>query len=183
MTVGIIAEDESDVAVIRKLTCRMAATKRIGFKHFVGNGCGKLRRKCSAWARSLVERSCSCIVVVHDLDAFTEADLRRELATAVAGAHPRISAVVIPKREIEAWFLFDPNAIKEVFGGREDAKITGNPENLSDPKKYLEELVWKKYRKRYLHTIHNEKLADKISLSKLENAHSFGAHKAFVDRF
>jgi hypothetical protein len=58
MKMGIIAEDDSDVAVLRELTLSLLKPSRIGFKHFVGHGCGKLRRKCRAWACNLVRQGC-----------------------------------------------------------------------------------------------------------------------------
>ena len=61
MNMGIIAEDDSDVAVIREITLALLKPHRVGFKRFVGNGCGKLRRKCEAWARNLVQQGCSSI--------------------------------------------------------------------------------------------------------------------------
>ena len=54
MKIGIIAEDDSDVAVLREITLALLKPHRIGFKHFVGDGSGKLRRKCGAWARNLM---------------------------------------------------------------------------------------------------------------------------------
>jgi hypothetical protein len=65
---GIIAEDDSDVAVMREVTLTLLKPRVIGFRQFVGDGCGKLRRKCGAWAEILARQGCSWLVVVHDLD-------------------------------------------------------------------------------------------------------------------
>ncbi len=76
MKVGIIAEDDSDADVVREMMLSLLRPHRIGFKRFVGNGCGKLRRKCGAWAAILVRQGCPWIMVVHDLDVYDERRLR-----------------------------------------------------------------------------------------------------------
>ena len=50
MKLGIIAEDYCDVDVLKYLTLRLLHRRGLGFKCFVGKGCGKLKRKCRAWA-------------------------------------------------------------------------------------------------------------------------------------
>jgi hypothetical protein len=177
---GIIAEDDSDVAVLREITSSLLKPHRIGFKRFVGNGCGKLRRKCGAWARNLVQQGCRWIVVVHDLDVHDEEGLRAELTAAVVPAGAQASVVLIPKREIEAWLLYDGHAIAEAFREKHRPKLPGNPESLRDPKKHLRDSIWKTYRKEYLNTVHNCLIAKYIKLSLLERSASFAPHVNFV---
>ena len=105
MKMGIIAEDDSDVAVLREITLTLLKPHRIGFRRFVGHGCGKFKRKCGAWARILVQGGCPWVAVLHDLDANDERRLRAELTAAIAPAGARASVVLIPRREIEAWLL------------------------------------------------------------------------------
>jgi hypothetical protein len=100
MKIGIIAEDDSDVRVLRELTLALLKPRAVGFSRFVGDGCGKLRRKCGVWAKNLVLQGCPWIVVVHDLDVYDEHDLRTRLTRAVAPARAKASVVLIPKREI-----------------------------------------------------------------------------------
>jgi len=177
---GIIAEDDSDVAVLREITLALLRPRTVGFKRFVGDGCGKLRRKCGAWARNLVEQGCPCIAVVHDLDLYDERELRSELTIAIAPARARASVVLIPKREIEAWLLYDSGAIAAAFRENQCPRLPGNPETLLDPKKHLRDLVWKKYRKEYLNTVHNARIAKHIDLSLLTRSESFAPHLAFA---
>lgn len=180
MKMGIIAEDDSDVAVIRELTLTLLRPHKIGFKRFVGNGCGKLRRKCGAWASNLVQQGCSGIVVVHDLDVFNEDQLRIQLTAAVTPARARASVVLIPKREIEAWLLYDAEAIATAFRERRPPRLPGNPELLSDPKKHLRNLIRVKYDKDYLNTLHNGLIAKHIHIPLLQRARSFGPHLGFA---
>jgi uncharacterized protein DUF4276 len=180
MKMGIIAEDDSDVAVLREVTLSLLRPHRIGFKRFVGNGCGKLRRKCGAWARNLVQQGCRWIVVVHDLDVHDEQNLRAELTAAVFPAGAQASVVLIPKREIEAWLLYDSHAIARAFRETHPPQLPGNPESLRDPKKHLRDLIWKKYQKEYLNTVHNCAIAKYLQLSLLRQSASFAPHVNFA---
>jgi hypothetical protein len=152
MNMGIIAEDDSDAAVLRELTLTLLRPHPIGFKKFVGDGCGKLRRKCAAWALNLVRQGCPWIVVIHDLDVNHERELREQLTAAIAPAGATASVVLIPKREIEAWLLYDSRAIAVAFHEHQRPRLPGNPESLMDPKKHLRDLIWGKYRKEYLNS-------------------------------
>ena len=179
MNVGIIAEDHSDVAVMKEITGKLLKPHQVGFKTFVGNGCGKLRRKCAAWAVNLARQGCRWIAVVHDLDTHDEAALRSDLTTAVASAQADVHAVVIPKREIEAWLLYDRHAISAVFHHGKLPRLPGNPELLADPKKHLRDLIWATYRKDYLNVLHNPKIAKNIDLSHLAHCRSFAPYPVF----
>ena len=134
MKLGIIAEDDSNVAVIREVTLSLLKTQRVGFSRFVGHGCGKLRRKCGAWARALVRQGCQGITVVHDLDVHDERQLRNLLTEAISPARAKASVVLIPKREIEAWLLYDGRAIAAAFNENQPPKLPGNPESLPIPR-------------------------------------------------
>jgi len=178
--IGIIAEDDSDVAVFREITLKLIRPKAVGFKKFVGDGSGKLRRKCEAWASNLVKQGCPWIAVVHDLDQHDEFRLRTQLTNAIAPAKALYSVVLIPKREIEAWLLYDNQAIATTFKGSKLPKLPGNPESLSDPKKHLRDLVRKTYGKDYLHTIHNAQIAKNVKPTTLRRSQSFSPHFGFT---
>lgn len=180
MKIGIIAEDDSDVGVLREITLTLLRPRNVGFSRFVGDGCGKLRRKCGAWARNLVQQGCPWVVVVHDLDAWNEKQLRTHLEQAIGPAQAKASIVLIPRREIEAWLLYDCGAIAAAFHERALPKLPGNPESLTDPKKYLRDLVWKKYRREYLNTVHNPKIAKHIDPAVLRGSASFSPHIDFT---
>jgi hypothetical protein len=180
LNIGIIAEDNSDVAVVGEFTLALLRPHKVGFSRFVGDGCGKLRRKCAAWADNLVRKGCTWIVVVHDLDDYDECQLRAQLTVAVGSARPKGSVVLIPKREIESWLLYDANAIAAVFKNVQIPKLPVNPEALPDPKKHLGDLVWKTYRKTYLNTVHNVLIAREVRISKLSKSPSFSPHPKFA---
>ena len=180
MRIGVIAEDKSDVDVIREITLGLLKPGKIGFRSFVGNGCGKLRRKCGSWAGTLVKQGCPFVVVVHDLDRSEEESLRRHLTQAIQPARAALSVILIPKHEIEAWLLCDATAIAAAFRETKKVKLPGTPEHLPDPKRTLEELVWTKYRKTYLNTVHNALVARHINSALLKKCTSFALHPPFV---
>ena len=167
MKLGIIAEDESDVAVIQAVTLSLLKPRHVGFSRFVGHGCGKLRRKCGGWARALVRQGCPWVAVVHDLDINDEPQLRTQLAEAIRPAGAQSTVVLIPKHEIEAWLLYDGGAIARAFNEKQPPKLPGDPESLPDPKKHLRHLIRKKYDKEYVNTIHNARIANHIDTTLL----------------
>lgn len=180
MKMGIIAEDDSDVEVLAEITLNLLKPYSVGFRRFVGHGCGKLRRKCASWAKNLVQKGCCWIVVVHDLDVHDERELRVQLTRAVDGSGAKTRIVLIPKREIEAWLLYDGHAIAAAFREQKSPKVPGDPESLVDPKKHLRDLVRKQYRKEYLNTLHNSLIAKRIDVSFLRKSASFAPHFDFT---
>lgn len=182
MKIGVIAEETNDVDVLYYLTCKLIDEKSFSFKRFVGHGCGKLRRKCSAWADNLISRGCSHLVVLHDLDDYKQDALYKELSDSITHAPCSASLILIPVREMEAWLLTDPRALKKVFSLHKQPKLPGNPESILDPKKKLTEIIWKCGMKRYINTIHNKKIAKAMSISKAKTCKSFRPYPAFVSK-
>lgn len=173
MTVGIIAEDASDVEVLVSIMSKLVDSSSYSTKKFVGHGCGTLRRKCNAWAKNLLRRGCTCLVIIHDLDDNVETELRQELEELLADVQCGNMLVLIPVREIEAWLLTDANALKSVFNMSRLPKLPGDPESLPDPKRTLRDIVRKMTNKQYANTIHNKKIAESIAISKMKKCHSF----------
>ena len=133
MKIGVIAEENNDVEVLYELTAKLVGENSFSFSRFVGHGCGKLRRKCEGWAKNLLTRGCSALVVIHDLDKRGELELRTTLETRVKAAGFSKSVVLIPIQEIEAWLLSDPKAIQQVFKMRKVPRIPSRPERIADP--------------------------------------------------
>lgn len=183
MNIGIIAEDDSDVHVVIELTRQLFGSRHIGCKKFVGHGCGKIRHKCRLWVQNLAEAGCEWIVVVQDLDGKNESALRAELARIVSYARVScLSFILIPKQEIESWLLYDKRAIGMVFDRQNcDLKLPGDPESIEHPKEFLCKLVWRKFKKRYINTIHNERIAKGIDVRKLKRSRSFQYYPEFIE--
>lgn len=168
--IGIIAEDDSDVECIKAFVKRMKPTKQIGFKKFVGHGCGKISRKANAWAHQFKRLNCNSIILLHDLDRNSENDLRKKINSAFLPSPIEKYIISIPIEELEAWLLSDQKTIVEIFELRKNAKLPNNPEAVSSPKEFLEDLVWKESGKKYtyLNTQHNEKIANKICIEEIK---------------
>lgn len=178
--IGVIAEDNSDVDVINEILGKYLSQSDYKVKRFVGNGCGKLRNKCRAWAKNLTGSGCSHVLLFHDLDRYNEKELRKELESKVSKAEFPTSIVIIPIEEMEAWLLSDADALKRTFNLATHPKVPNQPETVNSPKEHIAKIVWKTGRKRYLNTIHNKQIAAHISLDKLRACKSFKTLDKFI---
>ena len=180
MQIGVIAEESNDVEVLYELTSKLIPESAFSFKQFVGHGCGKLRRKCGAWAETLLARGCSFLVVIHDLDRCDEAELRASLDTQIKDTQFELTVILIPIEEIEAWLLSDPKALQIVFKMRKVPKIPTQPERISNPKEFLSDLVTQKSKAQYLNTVHNRRIASALVIESLDCCPSFARYPTFI---
>ncbi|MBT1071072.1 DUF4276 family protein [Pelotalea chapellei] len=167
--VGIIAEDDSDVESIRLLIKRISGKENIGAKKFVGKGCGKIKRKCSAWANQLKQKGCGVLIVVHDLDRNQEGILRKQIIDSLVPNPFSKWLVSIPTEELEAWLLSDSNAIKDALKLRKMPDNIHHPETVISPKEHLGSIVEKCSDDTvvYINTKHNSKIVEKIDVSQI----------------
>jgi Domain of unknown function (DUF4276) len=180
LKIGVIAEQKNDVEVLEALTSKVISENSFAFKHFVGHGCGKLRSKCGAWANALLQRGCTCLVVLHDLDDRQEQELRTSLEASISNVSFSHSIVIIPIEELEAWLLCDAAALKHVFNMQRKPKVPANPEDTPSPKEFLTQLIARHSKTKYLNTVHNHKIAAQMELSTLTRCPSFERYPAFV---
>jgi len=180
--VGIIAEDQSDVDVLKELILKISPGRSFVVRKFLGHGCGKLRGKCLQWASVLKEQNCQLLVVCHDLDNRSLPVLQNELRVRLNPCPIARNVIVIPVRAIEAWLLSDSPAIARALSLRRRPQTTPNPEALLNPKGRLEQLVYSASgkTKRYLNTIHNSRIAAHSSLGSLRRCPSFRPLESFV---
>jgi len=179
--IGIIAEDDSDVDVIRSIISKVTRRK-FGIGKFVGHGCGKLRSKCRAWSGNLRKRGCRVLILVHDLDSGDLGDLGTSLAGALAPCPINPNIIVIPVREIEAWLLADHEAIRKAMNISKQVGKVSNPEGIPRPKEHLRDLISVRsgHKIRYVNSIHNVKIAEACSLSSLRRCSSFRPLEDFL---
>jgi hypothetical protein len=178
--IGVLAEEKNDIDVLYQLTCKVIDERSFRFSKFVGHGCGKLRRKCSAWAQNLLRRGCRYLVVMHDLDREDESALRQQLEGAIRGLSYDASLILIPIEELEAWLLCDAHALKRVFSMKKLPRTPIHPEGITGPKEHLRSLVKKSCGKYYFNTIHNEKIASNMTVANLESCPSFSPYPEFL---
>lgn len=173
--IGLIAEDDSDVEVVKAITKKIAGSKQFVIKKFVGFGCGKVRSKCLQWAHNLKAQGCTSVILLHDLDDRHLPDLKRELIDKFSPCPIKNNVIIIPVREIEAWLLSDEQAIKRGMNLKDRVARIPNPEALHDPKGRLEEIVFLKSRKtkRYINAIHNSRIASELSVANIRRCNSF----------
>lgn len=182
VTVGVIAEDDSDVDSATVLIRRISGKSNVGVKRFVGKGCGRINRKSRAWATNLKQRGCSLLILIHDLDRNRLAELRIKLEQSLDPSPIGEYLICIPVEELEAWLLADPVAIRKALKLPKTPKIKGHPEDISSPKEYLEALVRRitQGEKVYDHTRHNEKICKELGIDRVLRCPSFKEFHEFV---
>lgn len=168
LVLGIIAEDNSDVLCLKVLSRRISGIDMSAL-YFVGDGCGKVMRNCSAWAELLRKRGCNLLVVVHDRDRKDASVLHKELTDAMAPCPFTNHLVCIPVEELEAWLLSDESALSKLFGIK--FKAISHPENVASPKEHIERMVRSKSfrQKQYINTTHNPKIAALVDLNLISH--------------
>jgi hypothetical protein len=182
-TIGVIAEDDSDVESVKVLVHRIANNPNIGIKKSVGKGCGKIKRKCFGWSGDLKRRGCSLLILIHDRDTNNLNDLKTKIHNALNPCPIRIFLICIPIQELEAWLLSDPKGIQTALHMKKPPKVKGLPETINSPKERLGELIRiaSQGEIEYINTEHNPKIAEKISINLVkEKCPSFKPFYDFV---
>jgi len=180
--IGVIAEDDTDVEVVRELINKLAHGKVFSIKKFAANGCGKLIGKCHQWSIQLRERGCNLLIVLHDLDERQVNQLKQQLENALNNSPIIKRIVVIPIKEIEAWLLSDHQAIERAMNLKQKVTRVANPESIADPKKYLGDIIYLKSGKiKHYLTNDNPKIAKKIDLLNLRRCSSFIPFENFIN--
>ncbi len=184
-SVGIIAEDESDVDVVKELIKKIVPDKRFSVHFFVGHGCGKIRGKSFQWAINLKKKGCSTLIVLQDLDNNKINNLRSQLCKTLKNCAIKNHIVVIPIREIEAWLLSDSHAIRLAMNLPMEIESIEDPQLVEDPKKKLGELIYHRSgnKKHYVNSVHNQKIAQYVDIVEIRKCESFLPLEGFVHEF
>lgn len=181
MIIGIIAEEKEDVRVLETFAAKIVNEKAFSVKHFVGHGCGKLKKKCAIWANVLKTRGCELLIVVHDADAPHSTDVHAQLCSLLADCDLSKKLILVPVEELEAWLLADPAAIKKAFRMKRSPTIDSRPETIGSPKEKLRDIVWKESKKRYVNSIHNPLIAKHVAIDRvLKKCPSFAPFPEFL---
>jgi hypothetical protein len=108
------------------------------------------------------------VFVFHDLDRANSDELRKTLTEKIGASKTRGRAcIIIPIEEIEAWLLADEDAINKSFSRPFISEIA-SPERIKSPKEFIERKSKAANGKpRYVHTVHNHKIAEKLNLDKV----------------
>lgn len=181
--IGVIAEDQSDVEVIRAFITSRTRRSSFQIRKFVGKGCGRIKNKCRAWASDLQSNGCTYLLLVHDLDERQLPTLELELDAALHPCPIERHVVAIPVREMEAWLLSDSTAIRQALNLKDLPKDISRPETILDAKAKLAEIVYMKSGKRkdYVNTLHNPLIAKNLRQSEvIRKCPSFRKLDAFI---
>jgi hypothetical protein len=168
--IGIICEDKEDFLSFRKIIKNVVGNDRLDYKRKSDQGCGKLRRKCLAWSEELLRIKCDLLIIVHDLDNLDYDDLHQELERILNASTFNNRYICIPVQEIEGWLLSDPENLEHAMKLDRTPVIKGDVEAIASPKEFLGRII-DKYsdgKVTYIHTVHNEKIADNLSIEKAE---------------
>jgi hypothetical protein len=166
--IGIIAEDPSDVEVL-KLLARKITGKSVSTAHFTGKGCGPLKKKTPGWCKDLAHKGCTKILLVHDLDRNDAKALRTTLEAILEKSTASTQAVVIPAEELEAWLLSDVSAITSALNLQKELKAVHHPETIPSPKEYIRDKVWLLSNKTtaYVNSVHNKLIAERLDVGSV----------------
>lgn len=179
--IGLIAEDQSDIDVI-KLLAKKLTGKTLSSAQFVGKGCGPIKRKTPGWCKNFHLKGCTGVLLVHDLDRNNEADLRATLERVMTQSTTLRRAVVIPIEELEAWLLSDTDAISNAMKLPKSLKAVPHPEKIDSPKEFIRDSVYRVSNKKvqYVNSVHNGLIAERIDVALIrKKCPSFRPFAAF----
>jgi Domain of unknown function (DUF4276) len=169
---AIIAEDKSDVETLTALIRLIAGSQSIPIKGKGYGGCAEMLRKGARQIRAFHDAgSCQRFVICYDSDRASPDARHKELIDKVI-VPSNVNApmcALIPIQEIEAWILADVKAVTKIITGWVPDKNIGNPEDIVDPKEYLEKMSRQNQRPRYSHAVHNAKIARHLDVELVHN--------------
>ena len=171
MRYGILGEDPSDVATLCALVRRIAAEKGLRAPSFAPKGYAgwaKMFEKGAAQLRAFEAMGCNRVIVCCDADGPDAEAVHRDILTDIfkASGVSLPCCSVVPVQEIEVWLLADLKAVTQVIKSWKPGKPIASPEAVPSPKEHLIKLTRdpKTHRARYSPPVHNERVAEYLSL-------------------
>ena len=138
------------------------------------HGKGQLDKKLESFLEySAMESDCGGILVLRDADDDCPIELGKGLATRSQQRDIGYPVVIVcAKAEYESWFLASINTIKGNAGIPDTASLTGNAEDIANPKQWLTD--WLPPGQAYKPTTHQASLSTHIDLNLAHaNSRSF----------
>jgi len=166
---GIIGEDRSDVATLKVLVKRLAGNPRLTVKTKGYGGSGEMLCKGARQLALFKSQKLDRFIVCHDADGPDPEPKRQLVMQRIVrpSGLKKGCCVVVPVQELEAWILADIECVANVISSWRPQAVD-NPEGIPSPKEYVEKLSHdSKRRPRYIHAVHNEKMALHLDLDKV----------------
>ena len=143
LTFGLVVEGNYDEAALKELIHKCAPHE----VKVIGRPCGdraRLMQKFPGFLegfRYIKEGSgIDKAIVIRDADSKDPVKLKNRMHDRISGrAYPFPVRLLVVVQELEAWLLADESAVSAVTGKK--TQIVQTPENLSDPKERLKEVL------------------------------------------
>lgn len=132
ISVALATEDELSEAVGIKLLAEHPIMSEVPAMLLRKNGFGYLRSRMASWRQMANQQ---VVIVLTDLDRVACPLILLEDWLGAERLCPRNLLLRIAEREVESWLLADHEAIKKLIGNK--GRLPGDPDELSDPKRYL----------------------------------------------
>ena len=178
--IGCIVEGDGEVKAVPTLIARIAANLypelvlvipepiRTSRSKIVREG--ELERRVELAAQNV--KGQGAILILIDSDDDCPAQLGPELLRRASEARSDLPiAVVLAKREFEAWFLAAAESLRGYKGLKHDLEPPNNPETIRDAKGWLKRQLEKG--KKYRETIEQRQLTARFDLDLARQADSF----------
>lgn len=168
---GVIGEDQSDVETLKVLIRRLAINPKVSVFAKGYGGCGEMLRKGAAQLKLFSKKGAVRFIVCYDADRENPETRLKEARQkiwdkAIANGISGECCIVVPVQELEAWILADLSAVSNVIKSWSPKDIA-SPELVNDPKEYLERLSREHQKPKYIHAVHNQKIAVHLDLEKV----------------
>ena len=181
--IGLIAEDRTDIDVIKVLAQRIVPGKISWFVQ-PGGGCGSIQRKGRRWLADFARRQATHAILLQDLDRARNGELKNEAELQaslelIASTSQLTNLICIPVEELEAWFWACPDVLTKV--ARVPAVAKPEPHRIPRPKEALERLSRDSARRPRYSTNDNAALAAVLNLDRCAaSCPSFERFRSFL---
>ena len=164
----LLTEDKTDFDAVKVIIRRLANDEGLPIHGRGFNGAGEIKNKGTATINALWEPTFKACIVVRDCDGVDSAGklsaIKKEVFDEMRVQGKPILCVVLPKHELEAWYLADIQCVTNIWKQWKPEKDFPNPESLPDPKGDLERLSRAKNLKPRYSTNDGAAIARKLDL-------------------
>jgi len=164
--IAILGEDASDTDTVKVIVRRLLPAGGVKVKGHGYSGGAQLLRKGAGQFALFKDLGYQRFIVCHDADKSTAAERFAEILERVVrpSTVTESACIVIPVEEIEAWILADLQKVRAIFTGWKPTQEYSKPESVADPKEELERISRVHAKPRYIHAVHNQKVAEHLDL-------------------